>query len=186
MRMSRSKKIALYAVCCALLLWCCRIYSVNRVEGEREYIMQLGETLQAEGMDIVPLEAHLFSQEEYLEYFGLTQDKLVESDTNSRIICVCLSVTNTTERDMSWDVVMDKTTGGFETKTWGSMSSPYEGREINVFMDECLRSSQSQNVWYVTSVNPICFRERTWKRMECKDFCYVLQQASGKTVIELE
>lgn len=181
------KKIALCVMCCAIFFWCYRIYSINQ-NREPEHRIQMGEELQGENMSIVPIEAHLFSKEDFLEYFHLTEEVLFVNDVyeNYRMICVCLSVTNITEQDISWDMVMDATTCGFETKTWGSVSSPYEASYINAFTEECLRAGQSQKIWYVTYVNPVCFKEKTWEQMECKDFSCVLSQESKKISIQLE
>ncbi len=80
---------------------------------------------------------------------------------------------------------MDETTGGFETRTWGSVVSPYDGRNINRFSDECLRAGQSQKIWFVTSVNTISFKKSTWKNMRCEDFKYVLPTEDEKTSVQL-
>lgn len=184
--MRMNKKAVLCIVCCIVLFWCCRIYSINQIRGN-EYQIQMGEELQGENISIVPLEAHLFSRYDFLEYFHLTEDVLNENENeNCKFICVCLLVSNVTEQDISWDLVMNATSCGFETKTWASTNMSYIGSKLNVFEDECLRANQSQKIWYVTVVNPICFKDKTWGQLECKDFCYVLSLTPEKINVQLE
>lgn len=179
-----NKKVVLCIICCMILFWCGRIYSINQVR-EYEHQIQMGESLEREGIRIVPLEAHLFSRNDFLDYFHLTEDVLEMEDETCKLICVCLAVSNVTEQNLSWDFVMDTTSCGFETKTWASLNASNIGSQLNIFKDECLQADQSQNIWYVTVVNPICFKSKTWKKLECRDFSYILSLAPGKIKVQL-
>lgn len=145
----------------------------------------MGGELQGENISIVPLEAHLFSRNDFLEYFHLTEEVLENEDENCKLICVCLLVSNITEQDMSWDYVMNATSCGFETKTWASVNMFNIGSKLNIFKDECLRADKSQKIWYVTVVNPICFKSKTWEKLERRDFSYILSLAPEKIKVQL-
>lgn len=181
-----NKRVVLCVLCCAFFFWCCRIYSINQIS-MHEYKIEMDKELQGKNISICSVDAHLFSRDEFLKYFHLTEDVLNENeDENCKFICVCLLVSNVTEQDISWDLVMEATSCGFETKTWASTNMPYIGSKINVFEDECLRANQSQKIWYVTVVNPVCFKDTTWEQLECKDFCYVLSIKPDRICIQLE
>lgn len=180
-----TRKAVLCVIGCIILFWCCRIYSVNQSR-ESGYQIQMGKEFQGENISIVPLEAHLFSRNDFLDYFHLTEEVMEMEDENCKIICVCLLVSNITEEDLSWDFVMDQTSCGFETKTWASINTFDIGSKINIFEDACLRKNKSQKVWYVTAVNQICFKNKTWEKLECRDFSYILSLTPKKVKVQLE
>ena len=177
--------MVLCVICCIMLFWCCRIYSINQT-GEGGYRIQMGEELRGENICVVPLEAHLFSRKEFLEFFHLSQELLENEAQDCKLICVCLLVSNVTKQDLSWDFVMDITSCGFETKTWASVNMPEIGSRLNIFADECLRADENQKIWYVTAVDPICFKSKTWEKLECKDFSYILSLTPQKAEVQLE
>ncbi len=74
-----NKKIVLCVICCAILLWCFRIISVNK-DIKPEHQIQMGEEYQLKDVSIVPAEAHLFSHDEFLEHFNLTDDEVSQYD----------------------------------------------------------------------------------------------------------
>ncbi len=181
-----NKKVVFCIIFCVFLYWCGRIYSINQTQETSHYV-QMGEEFEIDGISVVSLEAQLFSRSDFLEYFQLEEDVLNESEDRAcKLICTCLLVSNHTERDMSWDEVMNITSCGFQTRTWSSLNMSYIGGALNVFEEESLRKNGSQRIWYVAVVNPICFKDKTWEQLKSSDFCYVLSLAPQKVNIQLE
>lgn len=180
-----SKKLIGCIVCCVVLIWCFRIYDVNQ-DKPRIYQAKMTENIQKNGLNIEAIEAHLFSYQEFLDYFQVSEDVLEYVEKSSKLICVCLNVANTTGTDMEWDWVMEEITCGFETITWYSSIWPNIGNKLNIFKKSCLYSGNNQKIWFVSEVNNICFRYLTWENLECSDFFYTLSLEPEKIRIQLE
>ena len=180
-----NKKVILLVLGCMILVWCYRIFCINQIK-KNDVLIQIGEEFQEESITIVPLEAHLFSRKNFLSYFDLNEKVLEYDDENGKYICVSLWVTNVTKQELSWDLIMELTTCGFETKTWASITDFNLGSKINEFQKESLGAGQSQKIWYVTAVNPQSFKNKTWEKLKCKDFSYILSLVPEKIKIKLE
>lgn len=181
-----SKRLVGLALSTVIVLWCSRIYGINQTE-KKEYIIPMQETYYGESISITPLESHLFDREDFLQYFPIEEEMLsVAGDSNCKFICVCIQVSNLSQQDITWDWVMDVTSCGFETKTWASTNITYIGSKINIFSDDSLQVGQSQKIWYVTIVNPVCFKNETWEQLKCDEFRYVLALGDEKICIQLE
>ena len=74
---------------------------------------------------------------------------------------------------------------GFETRTWASANTPI-GQNINVFKTDSLNAGQKQDVWYLTTVDPKCFKKKTWNQLRVNDFYYVISLAPEKIRIKME
>lgn len=181
-----SKKIIGLVFCTIIILWCWRIYRINQTQ-TNEYIIPMLDTYYGKSISITPVESYLLDKEDFLIQFPVDEELLnMVGERESKFICVCVQVTNTSQQNITWDWVMEVTSCGFETKTWGSTNITYIGNKINVFDKESLEIGQSQKIWYVTVVNPICFKDATWKRLKCEDFRYVLALGEEKISIQLE
>lgn len=183
-----NRKMLLGVFCVMVLCWCCRIYFVNQMKSN-DYQIQMGEEIQKEEIRIEPLAAHLFTEQEFCENFCFKEEDLPENyyeDNDRKLICVCLEVYNTSGQDISWDLVMENTVCGFETKTWATTNDSYIESQLNVFRDECLRAGKKQKIWYAAEVNQICFKEETWKQLRTSDFEYILSLGSEKISVCLE
>lgn len=180
------KKIIWCVIACGISFWIFRIYSINQFTIPA-YELEINQEYKTEKFCIEPVESYFFSMNEFLDYFNLPMDSLEGMDvTNSKLVCICLKVSNVTDKDISWDEVMEFTSNGFETETWGSINMTTIGGKINMFREDCLKSGAEQRIWYITIVNPISFKSVTWENLKCSDFYYVLSLYPRKVKIRLE
>ncbi|MDE6626563.1 MAG: hypothetical protein K2K56_09370 [Lachnospiraceae bacterium] len=179
------KKPVIIVVLCIAFFWGGRIYSTNQIKDKVDYY-DMQSVVENDGISINPLESHLYTVNEYIERFHISMEDIGVEDMDSRIICICLEMTNGTERDISWDEIMARTECGFETLTWMSSVSPYTGSKINVFTDESFKPNATQKIWYATTINRVCFRQKTWENMQEESFYYVLSLSPRKIKIRLE
>ncbi len=180
------KKVLLGVLLCACVFWSCRIYSINRVgEDVRYYTMQ--DTIDYDGVQVQPQEAHLYTQEEYCNRFGVSMDDLMELNVfEGKNICVCLRFTNQTGEDISWDTLMNNAGEGFESTTWSSANMPGIGQNMNIFHSETFKPGAVQDVWFTTNVAKICFKPKNWQRIQEYPFYYVLSLKPEKIKIKLD
>ncbi len=85
------------------------------------------------------------------------------------VMCACLNVKNTSDGPLSWDYVMDCTLEGFESVTWCGSVVPNMGQGINVFRSSQLDAGAEQDIWYVTSLARVSFRQKTWDNLKDKE-----------------
>lgn len=63
---------------------------------------------------------------------------------------------------------------GVVCEGWGSAYNPYMGAKLNKFYSEQLDSGMQQDIWIVTTVSRVCFREKTWENLSDMEFEYVV------------
>ena len=169
---------------CVIVFGCGRIYSVNSAYTDDTKRYGADAVVADSGLEIRCVESHIYSVDEYKKRFGV--DDVYVLDPGDRLLCVCLNVKNTGYEDMSWDDVMDRTLGGFESVTWGSAVSPYMGQSINVFRSRQLGAGAAQDIWYVTALSRVSFGQKTWDTMNSEEFWYVPALEPVKIMMKLE
>ena len=163
--------IVVVVVICAAIFWCGRIYSINHGYIDNTQVVEAGEAIECDGLVIRCVEAHIYSIDDYKTRFGVDNVETLSSE--DRFVCACLNIENNTNESISWDAVMDMTSGGFESATWCSSVNPYDMQDINVFSDNELKAGAAQKVWYVTKAARVSFGDKTWEHMDEETFYYV-------------
>ena len=104
--------IVVVVVICAAIFWCGRIYSINHGYIDNTQIVEAGEAIECDGLVIRCVEAHIYSIDDYKTRFGVDNVETLSSE--DRIVCACIDIENNTNESISWDTVMDMTSGGFD------------------------------------------------------------------------
>ena len=180
------KKISWGILCIAAFVWCIKIVNLNRDErGSYQYGMN--EEIAGENISVKAVDALYVTQSGFLDHFEIEENIFEQYSTpDGKLICICLEVTNISDKKIEWDQVMEWTYCGFETRTWASTNMSYVEQKMNLFQTDALYPGQTQDIWYATLVNPVCFREETWEELQTDDFRYVLSLAPQKLSIQME
>ena len=64
--------------------------------------------------------------------------------------------------------------------------NPDIDRQINILNGECLAPGDSQKIWFVSPVNKVCFKERSWERIDEYQYYYVLSLSPRKIAVRLK
>lgn len=176
------KKIVCWLLLCLFVFWGCRIYSINQCSDNTEYY-DMEDVIDYDFMSVQPIESHLYTVEEFYERFGIMSE---ETMGEKYLLCVSLRVRNLSEEKISWDTVMEHTNCGFETTTWASAIATNETMALNVFYTDALEVNGTQDIWYVTGVNEICFKSKNWECIKEYPFSYVLTLYPEKIKIRLK
>lgn len=177
------KKLLILFLLWILLLWGVRIVRINRESEVSEVSLQMQETFDWMGVETTPLEAHMYTLQEYNEIMGA--DAATDGN-DDYILCLKLNVVNRTGEDISWDALFDNFGYGFETTTWCSAIQPYLGAEINIFYTETLQDGSSQDIWFATTVEKDCFKKKHWDDITGMDYYYVMSVYPEPVKIKLE
>lgn len=177
------KKIGILFLLWILLLWGVRIVKVNQESKVSEISFHMQETFDWMGVKVTPMEAHMYSLEEYNDIMG-AEASTEGNDDN--ILCLKLNVVNETGEDISWDALFDNFGYGFETITWCSAIQPYLGAEINIFYSEMFRDGTSQDIWLATTVEKDCFKKRHWDGVSEMEYYYIMSVYPEPVKIKLE
>lgn len=168
------------------VVWCFKIADINKDQSVLHQY-EMNREIRGEDISIKAVDALFLSQKEFLMYFNMEDNIFEEYETlNGKLICICLEITNISNRKIEWDQVMESTGYGFETRTWASTNMSPIGQNINIFQTDSLNVGQTQAVWYATMVNPTCFKRGTWSQLKVNDFYYVLSLAPEKLRIQME
>ena len=97
-----------------------------------------------------------------------------EDADGAKVACVQFTVRNDSENAISWDDVFSVMGEGVVCEGWGSAYNPYMGAKLNKFYSEQLDSGMQQDIWIVTTVSRVCFREKTWENLSDMEFEYVV------------
>lgn len=147
----------------------------------------MGEEFQWNGLWICPLEAHLYTEDEYKSNMGIESEGVPGTeDGEYRVICVKLRVSNHTGEDIAWDTVFDQFGYGFETRTWCSVASPFLTRRVNVFSSDTFADGATQEFWLATTANRVIFSTQRWKALDREAIYYVMNVQPNRKVIRLE
>lgn len=165
------------------LLWGIQIIRVNKENNVAETCYQMQEPFEWKGMTVTPTEAHIYTLQEYNKIMGAEAQTQGNDDC---IVCLKVNVVNNTGKDMGWDVIMDDFGYGFETLTWCSAYDPFLGADINIFHSEVLEAGENQDIWYATSVEKDCFKQKHWELVQSLDFYYVMSVYPEPVKIKLE
>lgn len=166
-----------------LLLWTMRIIRVNQESRISEAAIGMGETFDWMGVEATPLEAHLYTLQEYNKIMGTDA---VTDGNDDDILCLKINVVNRTGEAIGWDAFFDQFGYGFETVTWGSAGVPSLGAKLNLFASETLEDGASQEIWLATIVERDCFRESHWETISDMEFWYVMSVYPEPVRIRLE
>lgn len=147
----------------------------------------MNESIVREEISVAAVEAHLYEQNEFLHEFSINEN-LFETykSPDGKVLCVCLDVKNISNNDIEWTQVEELTNCGFESRTWGSTNFPVAGQYLNIYKTDKLYAGNEQLIWYVTLVNPICFKDETWSSISVEDFRYTMTLIPEKIQIRLE
>lgn len=156
---------------CVIAFWCGRIYSVNKAYIDDTVIYDVGETAYLNDLELRYKEAHIYTVDEYKKKFNTDNVNTLTSD--DRMLCACINVKNTGDTALSWDDVIDGTSGGFQTLTWGSSVDPFTLPVMNVFTSEMLEPGADQDIWYMSYLSSLSFSKKTWSHIENEEFYFV-------------
>ena len=81
---------------------------------------------------------------------------------------------------------MDCTLEGFESVTWCGSVVQNMGQGINVFRSSQLDAGAEQDIWYVTSLARVSFRQKTWDNLKDEEFWYVPTLEPVKIMMKLK
>ena len=171
-------------VMCAVIFWCGRIYSVNNAYKDDTERYDAGAVVAGKDIEIRCMESHIYSVDEYKNRFGDREVFVLEP--GDRLLCACLNVKNTSDGPLSWDYVMDCTLEGFESVTWCGSVVQNMGQGINVFRSSQLDAGAEQDIWYVTSLARVSFRQKTWDNLKDEEFWYVPTLEPVKIMMKLK
>lgn len=176
-------KIITFCMVAFAVFWVCRIISVNK-NANSNVVYKLGEEIDKGTVSLKATESFLLAKEEFEKKFETEIPDVYEGEY--LILCVRFNFENKTDYDISWDELFAYTDMGFETVTWASMIDPLLGNKINVLKTETFEAGTTQEIWYATPVNKVCFKEKNWNNISDYEFFYVLSLSPNKETIALE
>ena len=165
------KKAFIILLLWIILLWFVQIIRINKESAVSETQFNMGETFEWGGVKITPVEAHMYTLQEYNEAMGTSA---ATDGNDDNIICLKLNVVNDTDKDIDWNALFNNLGYGFETTTWCSSMQPSLEGEINIFYSEMFKSGTSQDIWLATTVERDCFKKDSWEKVPAMDYSYVL------------
>ena len=176
------KKVIPLIFICLTFFWASKIYSINQHKPEA-IVFDIGETVDCGDLELHFDESHLDDLDEFNNRFG------VEYNNNSgecKLLSVCIDVKSKSDADIEWDDVFRFLECGFESPVWGSVMNPEIDSAINTFHSDCLAPGESQKIWFVSPVNKVCFKEKSWERIDENQYYYVLSLSPKKIAVRLK
>ena len=164
------RRVIVFLILLGLLLWVIRVVNLNREKESDVMYMELGQKFYYGELAIQADDFLLLNADEYDAYFGVEDD--VTDD--EKAVCVRFTVRNDSDNEISWDDVFSVMGEGVVCEGWGSAYNPYMGAKLNKFYSEQLYSGMQQDIWIVTTVSRVCFREKTWENLSDMEFEYVV------------
>lgn len=176
------RQIIVFLIIYALLFWAIRVVNVNREYGDDTIYVEQGQEIYYSSFAIRAEEFCLFDAEEYTARFDV-EGEVAEDE---RAACVRFTVRNDSKEAISWDDVFSVMGEGFVCRGWGSSYDPFMTSKLNTFYAEQLEPGKEQDIWIVTTVSRICFREKTWNKLPDMGFEYVLSMYPDAVRIRLK
>lgn len=176
------KKILSAFIICFLIFWAGRIISINQNPPITAYY-DIGDTLDCGDLEVSFIESHLDSPEQFKERFDVESDN---SDGEHKVISICISATNKSDKEADLDEIFDFLECGFEAPMWASAINPEATYQINNFGEEKLAPGETRKIWYVTEIPKKLYRESAWKNIDENQFCYVLTLSPQKIAVRLK
>ncbi len=164
------RQVIVFLILFGFLLWAIRVVNLNQEKKSNVMYVEQGQEIYYGGLAIQADEFLLLNADEYEAYFGVGDDVT----DNEKAACVRFIVRNDSENAISWDNVISVLGEGFVCKGWGSSYDPFMGAKINVFYSEQLNPGMEQEIWIVTTMSRVCFREKTWENLSDMEFEYVV------------
>lgn len=180
--MIRMKKIIAAISVCFIVFWTGRIISINQNSPITSYY-DIGDTLDCGDLEVSFVESHLDSSEQFKERFGIESDN---SDGEHKVLSICISATNKSNREAALDDVFDYLECGFEAPMWANAIDPEVTYKINIFGDEKLAPGKTRKIWYVTKVYKTSYKDSSWKHINEFPFTYVLTLSPQKIAVRLK
>lgn len=163
-------QITVFLIMFGLLLWVIQVVNLNRGKENNVMYVEQGQKFYYGELAIQADDFLLLNADEYDAYFGVEDD--VTDD--EKAVCVRFTVRNDSDNAISWDDVFSVMGEGVVCEGWGSAYNPYMGAKLNKFYSEQLDSGMQQDIWIVTTVSRVCFREKTWENLSDMEFEYVV------------
>lgn len=163
-------QITVFLIMFGLLLWVIQVVNLNCGKENNVMYVEQGQEFYYGGLAIQADEFLLLDSDEYGTYFGMEND-VADSE---KAVCVRLMVRNDSDEAISWDDIFSVIGEGFVCRGWGSAYNPYMGAKLNKFYGEQLDTGKKQDIWIVTTVSRVCFREKTWENLSDMEFEYVV------------
>ena len=164
------RQVIVFLILFGFLLWAIRVVNLNQEKKSNVMYVEQEQEFYYGGLAIQADEFLLLNADEYEAYFGVGDDVT----DNEKAVCVRFIVRNDSENVISWDNVISVLGEGFVCKGWGSAYDPFMGAKLNKFYDEQLNPGMQQDIWIVTTVSRVCFREKTWENLSDMEFEYVV------------
>ena len=164
------RRVIVFLILLSLLLWVIRVVNLNREKESNVMYVEQGQEFYYGGLAIQADDFLLLNADEYDAYFDVKDDVI----DGAKVACVQFTVRNDSENAISWDDVFSVMGEGFVCKGWGSAYDPFMGAKLNKFYDEQLNPGMQQDIWIVTTVSRVCFREKTWENLSDMEFEYVV------------
>ena len=164
------RRVIVFLILLSLLLWVIRVVNLNREKESNVMYVEQGQEFYYGGLAIQADDFLLLNADEYDAYFDVKDDVI----DGAKVACVQFTVRNDSENAISWDDVFSVMGEGFVCKGWGSAYDPFMGAKINVFYSEQLNPGMEQEIWIVTTMSRVCFREKTWENLSDMEFEYVV------------
>ncbi len=176
------KKIIATITLCFLVFWTGRIISINQNSPITTYY-DIGDTLDCGDLEVSFVESHLYSPEQFKERFGVESDN---SDGEHKVISICISATNKSDKEANLNDIFDFLECGFEAPMWANAIDPEVTYKINSFGEEKLAPGKARKIWYITEIPKKLYRESTWNHIDENQFCYILTLSPQKIAVRLK
>lgn len=164
------RQLTVFLVLFALLLWTIRVVNLNREKKSGTVYIEQGQEFYCGPLAMRAEEFLVLDAGEYETRFGVEGD-VADAD---RAACVRFTVRNSSEEAVSWDDVFSAMGEGFVCRGWGSACDPFMGSKLNSFYSGQLGPGAQEEIWLVTTLSRICFREGTWEKLPDMEFEYVM------------
>ena len=122
------KKILSAFIICFLIFWAGRIISINQNPPITAYY-DIGDTLDCGDLEVSFIESHLDSPEQFKERFDVESDN---SDGEHKVISICISATNKSDKEADLDEIFDFLECGFASRRHDFSRKKPEGRDSAV------------------------------------------------------
>lgn len=164
------RQLTVFLILFVLLLWAIRVVNLNREKKSDTIYMEQGQEFYCGPIAIQAEEFLVLDAEEYEVRFGVEGDVADED----RAACVRFAIRNDSEEAVSWDNVASVMGEGFVCRGWGSSYDPFMGSKLNIFYSEQFEPGAKEEIWLVTTLSRICFRDETWEKLPDMEFEYVM------------
>lgn len=184
--MSKNIKYVCFIWC--LGLWIFHVYNLNREYNSRDTYYDTGDVFIYNGLQVKVEECHMFTQDEFMDYFNIVKSECSVFDEykgDKRVLCLKLSVTNNTYKKIYWQTIFDGLGYGFESDIWCSSCNPMLESIMNVYETEYIDVDDSGTLWRATIVSEGYFKKSFWKNIDNTEFYYLLNIQPNRIRIKL-